>query len=122
MKVIENLELLKKLAPYLEDMLETEMYMVNSKWECNPYNSVMQSNLSWYIKTIWLEESIELLPDSIYQEPYCYWLEIYKYKTGYDVGYLDGTDSLNFIEEKTLLKAVEKMLHYLIDNNLLKLD
>jgi len=104
MKTI-NLELSKRLAPYLENT-DTENWYY--KWVFNwgfPYR--WQFIQKEYVKTLTLEESIEFL-----QKHYWDWiidLSIYPNKILIEWTY----------KWKTLLIAIEKMLEYLLDNDLL---
>jgi len=105
-KVIESIELLKKLAPYLEDM-ETEFYL---NW-CNQ----LLNNKAWkiYIKETWnpllktltLEEAIELL-NKVKRKDLEGYFEEFNIKRGDVLFYVLGW-------------WIEQMLNYLIDNNLL---
>lgn len=139
MKVIENIELLKKLQPYLKDV-ETEyvitdykkvytlyeVYIVDTNnpnsamyWIWEPYwrfNDKIHppcltstKHYDWIYKTLQLEEAIELLP---------LWIHIciveYKGKKWYEV----NTNRKCFISNN-LMELLEKMLEYLIDNDLL---
>lgn len=104
MKVIENIELLKKLAPYLEDM-ETEYVVHKMSWEIILYDSCWVCDES-YLKLLTLEEAIELLPYNNCITKIWYWYRV---------------EDMSAHEElwKTLLEAIEKMLEYLLDNDLL---
>jgi len=120
MQVIQNIELLKKLQPYIKDM-ETE-YITN--WilveENNFTDEWIEEN--WYYKTLTLEEVINFLPSNIKIKWDKFNLRIDKYLK-YSVSYFNEyLKYYNNIEEwKTLLEAIEKMLEYLINNNFLEL-
>ncbi len=107
MKTIENIELLKKLHPYMKG--ETG------------YNTLHE----WLeYRTLTLEEAIELLPDFIKDKDLRDgYVSIWKMDWEYDIKYSywvweDEETIVEFIW-KTLLEAIEKMLEYLINNNLL---
>lgn len=76
------------------------------------------------IKTLTLEEAIELLPS--YLDDRYYWLLIRKTNTKrekYVVQYVNQftNDSLvSEVSSETLLQSVENMINYLLDNNLLE--
>lgn len=95
-KVIENIELLDKLQPYL---WETESTISVSLWTVN-------------LKTLTLEDAIDLLP---------IWYIFNKSSTWYTFHNL-GVGWNQVFSWKTKLEPIEKMLEYLIDNNLLKDD
>jgi len=112
MKTI-SLELSKKLAPYLE-WVETEYIWVHIQW-CD---SIIKSD-NWldeykYIcKTLTLEEAIEFLWNINIR-----WEQLWIYKKSnwnWIIYYWFG----NVYEWETLLEAVEKMLEYLLTENLL---
>lgn len=110
-KVIEKLELLKKLAPYLKDR-ETLCFMYkNPNWE---YTSALAPwNMSWEedYKTLTLEEAIELI-----------WKQMCQISLIYPNAWEWKLYSDNLWEEfewETLMEAFSKFLEYLIDNNLL---
>lgn len=110
-KVIENIELLKKLAPYI-DGWGTDynmMYHKDTDWQVVRRECYLTSQ---WLKTLTLEEAIELFPECIAEDYHIFrmsdnswwWIKF----SFWDI----------FIW-KTLLEAVEKMLEYLIDNDLL---
>ena len=134
-KVIENIELLKKLQPYLENMIPEHSYY---KWDLNRLVT-KEFEPDKYIKTLTLEEAIEFLPNRIDWENHAFYLEITKAETEYHIAYC--ADMKDYIWEdcvwdefkmfectymndkhlfwETLLEAIEKMLEYLLDNELL---
>lgn len=95
-KVIENIELLEKLQPYL---WETEKSISVSLWTVN-------------LKTLTLEEAMDLLP--IYTR--IRQIRGWEWLTDNKALWIKDKN----IWGKTKLQAIEKMLEYLIDNNLLK--
>lgn len=117
MKVITNIELLKKLQPYIG---ESEYWLY--KWEVyEQYElEMMWDNIIDFnyrekgLKTLTLEEAIELLPKTMYM--YIYNLSWYSVS----VGSLCKTifDDVKFKWE-TLLQAIESMIFYLLENELL---
>jgi len=120
MKTI-NLELSKRLAPYLEN-IETQKY---TDWNFTFYWRTLEhqfklwtENKNNYYKTLTLEEAIEFLPERISG-----WdLELAMNKTR--VAYVmlwdcSPNEMVNYYSWKTLLQAIEKMLEYLLNNDLL---
>jgi len=133
MKTI-TLELSKRLAPYLEDV-DTEYWLeiYTSDWEdineapedfWNLYpiwNTRADTSVSYkQIKTLTLEEAIEFLPKKHpkYKE---YYLRMMLYDKTWDVEYwmCEPCETMWGACWKTLLEAIEKMLEYLLDNDLL---
>jgi len=142
MKTI-NLELSKRLAPYLEDVDTEYSYyfykddnwkITNSIWK---YKHSFVRTKIFYIteeyKTLTLEEAIEFLPIKILKD----WV-FYKYSIEteeanedevyykrywiiyYDTSWLYRDKFWNDLPWwNTLLEAIEKILEYLLDNNLL---
>lgn len=134
MKTI-NFELSKKLNDlWLLDNIETK-YFYNAfyiwddtfedkdyKWEkwINKYNKYKDS-----IKTLTLEETIEFLPIQIDN----YYFVLWKNDGWYWCNYLEKDEDelyilnkalfINNCNKTTLLEAIEKMLEYLLDDNLL---
>jgi len=123
-KVIEDLELLKKLAPYLEDV-ETEYY-IDVNWNILNIHWPEDLTKDIWIKTLTLEEAIEtVLPKYIFTDKkenltIRSWIsENIEY---WNIGYFNivtNETSLKEVKWETLLQAIQKMLEYLIDNNLL---
>lgn len=151
-KVIENIELLKKLQPYIWDT-EYWLEIYNEDWEdiyqapkdfwhLYTRQNTRKDPVKYYtqLKTLTLEEAIELLPVVIHNaewswEDWSRWpcsiyfsyhkeirsceewiihkIQIKEYSTGQE---------LDLVVWKTALETFEKMLEYLIDNNLLKND
>lgn len=113
MKTIINLELSKKLAPYLEG--------IDTEYVLSIYNELYKSNLSfkiedWYIKTLTLEEAIEFLQKKEirftieFGGEWYFLIELFGTKFHYN-SYTQWQISL--------LEAIEKMLEYLLVNDLL---
>lgn len=131
-KVIENLGLLRKLEPYLE-YRENE-YICCIDWEDNWQYSwhttrIVKSNIEnieiydwWdkcqsgtdFYKTLTLEEAMDLLPIYTHMRQIRGW----EWLTDNKAIWIKDKN----IWGKTKLQAIEKMLHYLIDNNLLEND
>jgi len=116
-----NLELSKKLAPYLKEV-DTEYIWVDIQWCID----IIKTNnwldeFDYICKTFTLEEAIEFLPKTV-KDWYIYWLQInWKSNLEYWIRY-NNYAIRKFIYSqrwKTLLEAIEKMLEYLLDNNLL---
>lgn len=134
MKLIENIELLKKLQPYLEDVeteynkikLEHNKTGINYKIELSSKNPKDYMFYKEHYKTLTLEEAIELLPETFFVEWIRMWWYIFpeyiweftqKYKMSVCEYWTHNQYELfNWV---TLLQAIEKMLEYLIDNDLL---
>ena len=115
MKIL-SLETCKRLQEkWLLDNSETELIYSKNYWHLmsrkeHPY---------WNnIKAHDLEEAIELLPDNIIRNWSRYFISIYKTSLWYTIYYSYYNDDFK-INWKTLLEAVEKMINYLLDNNLL---
>lgn len=115
-KVIEDIELLKKLTPYI---WETE-YVIDDMWDVVLLSSVIMEwpdrNTDWYEKTLTLEEAIELLPSMIWRYSLYLSTETVEY---YNYSWDFTPALLVYFKWKTLLEAIEKMLEYLLDNDLL---
>ena len=122
MKVIENIELLKKLQPYLEDV---EYMIFLDNWEPSLFEEMPAIYKDRFIKTLTLEEAIELLPSYIYWDNWQKLNIYYKKEDEEEVEYIcylkefKDLRAYEFFKSKTLLQAIEKMLEYLIDNDLL---
>ena len=139
MKVIQNIELLKKLQPILERrevenyILENQEILETSELKKLPIRHYQKAdNMLWYIpeleaqnfyKTLTLEEALDLLPENIWDYR-CYmvkmdWLYYCWYQrmpnTWVWKKYLVDWE----LKSETLLEAVEQMIEYLLDNNLL---
>jgi hypothetical protein len=125
-KVI-SLELAKRLAPYLEN-IETE-YFYDNNWEAYIYDKYNKYKL--YIKTLTLEEAIEFLPKQIKVKEYYnsteysikkWYLQI-EFIEKYMIFYINNKNISESITKafywKTLLEAIQQILTYLLDNNLL---
>ncbi len=126
-QVIENLELLKKLAPYLDRKINTEYFysmwsIFKNKWdntEMSSENNVME----WqYIKTLTEAEAIELLLNKFWRAwftkriewdkdslKFPYWIYVWTFWPW-------AQDMCWF---KTKIEAIEEMIDYLIDKNIL---
>lgn len=122
MKTI-NLELSKKLAPYLEG-IKTE-FIYNDMWwiEENRWNTKELNEFPNVFKTLTLEEAIDFLPFKIEMMNVKYLLEIQKRINIYYIEYFNTRNDRYVtnknISWKTLIEAIEKMLEYLLDNKLL---
>jgi len=140
-----NLELSKKLAPYLKDV-DTEYILQqlpnhNKNWWLKE-RVVKNWNWVWRMyKTLTLEEAIEFMPYIIDLWEHSYWLEISKIQKWYHINYSADISEIENWEDEfwntfetifnsvpyknlhlfwgTLLEAIEKMLEYLLDKNLL---
>lgn len=132
-KVI-SLETSKRLAPFLKDIKTEYFWFYHVDWEYELMKcSDMQDTYNFGAdeKTLTLEEAIEFLPIEIK------WYTILLWKSGqehiltktinnkyYTVWYfIKWNNWLKILERvtwKTLLEAVEKMIIYLLENNLLK--
>jgi len=133
-----NLELSKRLAPYLEGV-ETEFAyiwtmsrdLVKDEYIEKPV-AKWQIRASYFsplpdIKTLTLEEAIDFLPyrqNQKWRVDRVHTLSIFKKQDDYFVAYYWEINW--FLEEikiqngKTLLEAIESMITHLLDNNLLK--
>lgn len=130
MKAIEDLKLLEKLQPILEGR-ETEYVSADvGYWYEEPTLSknIPKNFHEWgsSIKTLTLEEALDLLPKHIlYKQvtPYhkqSYSMQIYcSFDWDYYIDYNFEKNHLKYTHWKTPLEAIEKMLNFLIDNNLL---
>lgn len=120
MKVIENIELLKKLTPVLED-IETEYIIFLQKDEepiisrCNYYD-LSKSLLEWEIllKTLTTDELFSVIWKWI-----CHFEMPYPNAWQLNWGLVIWDES---IDAEDLNEYFVKCLEYLIDNNLLKWD
>ena len=122
-KVIENIELLKKLNEwgYLEFYVENYIDPITKEvYSIETINEWCHGITDWFYKTLTLEEAIELLPSVKYDGWFEYSLTITKSEDYYWINYDKFEVGLyETIYEKTLLEAIEKMLEYLLDNELL---
>lgn len=109
MKVIENIELLKKLTPYLEDV-ETEYMITDTVSNIVDKTSMVKklSNTERYLKTLTLEEAKEFIIEKVDMRWRAY-IENELSRYVYDL--------FSVIEIFDI--KMEKMLEYLIDNDLL---
>lgn len=132
MTKVLSLETCKRLQDrWLLDDIETEYLYIYEFLEPNKYEIIKTDGyctLNPIIKAPNLEEAIELLPKKLEFENIPVYLEIFPYKNLWCICYrYDKTifDLLNDNQEcqvwlwKTLLEAVEKMINYLLDNNLI---
>lgn len=126
MKTI-NFELSKKLSDlWLLDDIQTEyIYTKIDIWFWNINYDIIEwkyFNINdWDIKTLTLEEWIKILPKKISFEDYdlFLFLDFFDKKLFYWL-YSDLDEyNISFKYKETLLEAIEKMLEYLLDNNLL---
>jgi len=146
-----SLELSKRLQKYLEwveteymyfewtyiawdnkEYIEDKMTLIlfnNLPWIIEQYSEKFDDNTITIYKALTLEEAIEFLPKSIKKERYVnapwtynYNINIY-YNNMYRICYSCYEKREDFESKwKTLLQAIEKMLEYLLDNDLLKND
>jgi len=134
-KVIENIELLKKLAPVLED-IETEYSLsINKDWSkiisVIDYYQWDYNKLLHPYKTLTLEEAIEFLPEEVKlknQSPLeltikKYWKDrwkIYYFQNKFKYTYSDKDYCTieSFDNWQPLLPAIEQTIKHLIDNKL----
>lgn len=117
MWVITNIKLLEKLQPILEDR-EIDYFIwqddLLNEWMLRKYSNEEFSPENWDLKTLTLEEALDLLPEGIaddYHISRCsdnsWWIiKLKRYN--------------ELFCETTLLETTEKLLEYLIDNNILK--
>lgn len=119
MSKVLNFELSKRLNDlWLLDDIETE-YVIEIwtviVWE---YKYAIDKKdcfcVSWYYKTLTLEEAIEFLP---FIEKSA--LEIKKHQKYYSIWYPLISQKINFVHWNTLLITIERLIEYLLDNNLL---
>ena len=123
-----NLELSKRLNElWLLDNIETEYFWVKTVhgewiivyWDGEEPISVEE------VKTLTLEEAIEFLPEWLFiRDDFKYLLTIQrtntkKWRVIYE--HINQIDIFWDQVEDTLLEAIEKMIEYLLDNNLLEL-
>lgn len=127
MKTI-NFELSKRLNDlWLLDDIETEYfyykpYKDKDKWHIWP-NSIVYWIDRWDIKTLTLEEAIEFLPKKLEVETISF-QEMILFMNKNEIWYYcrDLQDTIINYIWKTLLEAIENMITYLLDNNLLTKD
>lgn len=114
-KVIQNLELLKKLQPYIKG--DTEYYRSMHNSNTIEYKEIKENDLFEFVwveifKTLTTEEIIELLPEYTHLRQIRWW------------EWLCDNKRLSIKNKniwwKTPLEALEKMLNYLINNNLME--
>lgn len=138
LKVIEDLELLKKLQPYIKG--DTEYYYrdISLEWEKKEYDLVSYDDPQYFdwekdyfdaecdLKTLTTEEAIELLPNYIHMVKWWRWylrddtkcsLRMWKKFIWYEHHNMGEYQRLYW---NTLLEALGEMLNYLINNNLMK--
>lgn len=117
-----SLQTSKRLTPYLEEV-DTEFHICWNE-EYWPYTENDMEYLTrnnapvlefWIFKTLTLEEAIEFLPE-FQIEKYVYEDENWKIKLN---AYQTSCWMYTWNKSKTLLEAVENMLIYLLDNDLL---
>ena len=119
MKVIKNIELLKRLQSYLWETEKYYNWRFTFHWatlrHCFKLWTEREEN---YYKAPTLEEALELLPSEINIWGRYACLKIQKSKWFYKILYTPILKTRNEFYD-SLLEAVEKMLEYLLDNNLL---
>lgn len=122
MKTI-NFELSKRLNELLLlDDIETENWYFN--WDLNWLfkNKFIPDKSHWeVIKTLTLEEALEFLPlIIIFKEKISEQIQIRKNSdNNWTIRYYSFDELILWTKWKTLLEAIEKMITYLLDNNLL---
>ena len=114
-----SLKASKKLQEYIPEGLR---YYYDIEKEDITENPNQKDLDEWYYyKTLTLEEAIEMLPSYIYSD---YYYEISKEQWEYYVSYEDvNWDQVDWdcvFIDASLIHAIEQMLLYLADNNLLK--
>lgn len=114
-----SFELSKRLNElWLLDDIETEyIYWYNLYWEWDVYELVLSKEYPFTkvdYKTLTLEEAIEFLP---FIEKSA--LEIKKHQKYYSIWYPLISKKINFIHWNTLIVTIERLIEYLLDNNLL---
>jgi len=124
-----SLELSKRLAPYLEDV-ETEFFYYNDvEYDINNYvlldtkEELFKKFLQWHdFKTLTLEEAIEFLQTNIawiYDIVSAESTQWNYFECNYYKDWPNKDKPFDVVSWKTLLEAIEKMLEYLLDNDLL---
>ena len=109
-----SLDTSKRLKEYLKDV-ETE-YVYSKEWikKENIFENEEHLKINNFIKTLTLDEVIiNILPS---------WIHLLKHiDNKWKPFYTSSSNRIEFVEE-TPLQAIEKMIIYLLDNNLLKND
>lgn len=123
MKTI-NFELSKRLNDlWLLDNIETQCIYFRhkyfKKWEYILEDFIWniiydKKNCEDKIKTLTLEEAIEFLWDKYFMQISWWWFN----KNIYNICIIIKTNNIQW-EWETLLEAIEKIIEYLLDNNLL---
>ena len=128
MSKVLKFELSKRLNDLgLLDDIETEyIFTKRDIWFWNIDYDIIEWKYfkvnDWDIKTLTLEEAIEFLPSNFSLNNYWYHLQMGKKYIWYFKNVTYCLDSKNPIKEfswDALLEAIEKMIEYLLDNNLL---
>lgn len=125
-KVIENMELIIKLQPYLKN---EKKYSICDVWDW-PEKPVLTNSIpsdfhEWAssFETLTLEECINFLPNRICDYYLTFWKNIHnKYWITYQNINQEDLDCLSEYETEdysSLLEAMEKLIGTLIDNDLL---
>ena len=132
-KVIQDLELLRKLEPYIKGETEYIMFYSHNHfrkpilpWCAHKTGSTLFETWYWSttLKTLNTEEAFELLPHVIYSKDIGYSLRLDKRREFTYIHYynwvLKKSYNQDVLKWDTLLQALEKMLNYLINNNLME--
>lgn len=135
-----SLELSKKLAPYLKNIEIEYLFNIYIDWDWNEKAINLYSNnmLDIYkdpmyyknIKTLTLEEAIEFLPLKIETDLWPAWIKYFSEIRNTDewriykcvLSEWGWNNEIDHRTWKTPLEAIEKMLTYILDNNLLPND
>ena len=122
-KVIKQ-DLAERLQPFLKDVECELVWRKESRWDSFWWDLRDNGFMTWDIKAPNLEEAIEFLPKEFINERGGYNLSIkycnrddFKYMVGYEK--TGGTYHFRTPTWNTLLEAIEKLLEYLLDNDLL---
>ena len=110
-----NIELSKKLEPYLENIETEYRYRIYKYSKTGKTVGLVKNKLPWDIKTLKIEEAIEFILSSLTDEDS---LQLWN---NYICVFIKWELVLN-LSNLSLLQAMEKILEYLFDNNLLKND
>ena len=113
-----SFELSKRLTEYL-DNIETEYWIWQVWWVCKKWE--LEYLNDWYnaeecgYKTLTISEALDFLPKRIWN----YHLQLNLYWDICEIKYISAGYSLHSIEVETLLEAIENILEYLLDTNML---
>ena len=109
MKKITDIELLKKLQPYLK----------NSEFSYKYSEKNYIDDYTWEYITLDLEEMIEMMPEKIIWGATSFIFSLWKNCCAYEAFHWR---TIKITHWKNLFEACEKMLSWLIDNNYLTND